>query len=196
MDTEFIFQDQIDGYSRIEYLSVFISFLYAFVIAEFFVGWARMVRSRSAMILCLDHLTYSIIFFWILILNWYALWSRMPYLKGGFVYFLVIILPLVIAYLAAVVLFPDLEKEKNLKDYFTSQRKTIFFAIATFTFVNWVIAMALGEILGLSVNSFVRVFISILFALVAFLDKPQLVRPAAVIVALGLLAGTIKMALI
>lgn len=194
MQAEFSFPEQIDGYSRIEYLSVFISFLYAFVVSEFFVGWARMVRNRVSIIFSFDHLAYSVIFFWILILNWYALWGRLVFLKGGFVYFLVIILPLVIAYLASVVLFPDLEKEHNLKDYFFSQIRVIFSALAMFVFINWLIALFLGEVTLISVNSFVRVFNTFLFSLVAFLNGPKLVRPVAVIITIGLLVGTISFA--
>ena len=196
MDSEFIFPEQIDGYSRIEYLSVFISFLYAFVISEFFVGWSRMVRSRSSMIFSFDHLVYSMIFFWILILNWYALWGRMPYLKGGFVYFLLTILPLVIAYLASIVLFPDLEKEKDLKVYFSSQMKIIFSAIALFTFINWLIAIGFGEIPLYSVVSLIRVFTTLLLASVAVFNSSKLLKPMAVVIALGLLAGTINIAFI
>src|SRR4051812_10813211 len=120
-----IFPDQVSGFSRVEYLSVFVALLYAFAVAEFFFGWTRMLRNRDSLIFSVDHLVFTGIYFWILLLNWYTLWMRIEFIAKGFVFFVISIIPIMVNFVAAVFIFPDLDKEKNLKEYFDKSFNTI-----------------------------------------------------------------------
>ena len=195
MQNEFIFPDQFNGYSRIEYLSVFISFLYALAISEFFVGWSRMVRNRSNLKFSTDHIIYTILFFWILIVNWYALWGRMPLLGSGFLYFILIIVPIALSYFAAVLMFPDLDKGADLQSYFDRNFKIIGINLSLFLLINTLVGIWIKEdilflaTIGRSVNA-------VLIFVVALFDLKKLRRVAAALMGLVLLIGSIRMAFI
>jgi len=187
------FPDQFNGYTRIEYMSVFVSFLYAFVLAEFFEGWARMVRNRNTITFSANHLIYSILFFWILILNWWSLWVRMPYLGNGFVYFILIIIPLGISYFVTVQLFPNMEREKDLANYFDRNFRVIGIGLSLFILVNLGIGILMQEKVGLSVNLF-RLAVGLFIFIVAFFNLSKLRLLFAIIMGIILLAGSIQVA--
>ncbi len=197
MQNEFAFPDQFNGYTRIEYMSVFISFLYALVISEFFVGWGRMIRTRSNIIFSVDHLIYSILYFWILLLNWWSLWVRMAFLGDGFLYFILIIIPLALSYFATVLMFPDLDKEYDLPNYFDRNFKIIGISLSLFIMVNLLVGIWLGEKIGSgSMPAFIRFINSVLIFVVAFFDLKKLRRLFAIIIGIALLFGSIQIAFV
>jgi hypothetical protein len=195
MQNEITFPDQFNGYTRIEYMSVFISFLYALVISEFFLGWTRMVRNRSTLVFSLDHLMYSGLFFWILLLNWWSLWVRMEFLASGFLYFVLIIIPLALSYFVTVLMFPNLDQETDLPNYFDRNFKIIGVGLALFIMVNLLVGMLMGETVGTMVTLF-RFGNSLFIFVVAFFNLRKLRRAFAVIMAIALLIGSIQIAFI
>ncbi len=186
---------EILGYSQIEYLSVFVSFLYAFIVAEFFTGWARMLRNRHSIVVDAGHLLYSIIFFWILILNWFALWSQMEFLVRGFHYFVLVCMPIVLAYFAAVLMFPDFDKEHDLNSYFLKNFKMISITTSLFILVNLVIALMLGTASLTSVSTIVRIINPTLLLVVGLFDLRKWIIPVGAIMAIALLAGSLMIAM-
>ena len=188
------FLDEVLGYSRIEYLSVFISFLYAFIVAEFFTGWARMLRSRNSLNFSFSHTFYTILFFWILILNWYSLWTQMELLSKGFLYFILICIPITLAYFAAVLMFPDLDKTTNLDSYFHENFKAIGLTTSIFILLNLVIAIGVGSVEVLSATTLIRSLIGLLILSISILNLRSLILPVGILIAIGLIIGSIKMA--
>src|SRR5688500_8980495 len=106
---QFNFPDQINGFSRVEYLSVFLALLYAFAIAEFLTGWGKMLRQRESITFSTHHLIWTFVFFWGLVLNWYILWLRIVFIDKGFLYFILMLLPIILVFFSTVFLFPDFE---------------------------------------------------------------------------------------
>lgn len=186
---------EILGYSQIEYLSVFVSFLYAFIVAEFFTGWARMLRNRESIVTNFGHTLYSLLFFWILILNWFGLWTQMEFLVRGFHYFVVVCIPIVLAYFAAVLMFPDFDKEHDLKSYFLKNFKLISLTTGSFILVNLIIALILGSASFSSTSTFVRIINSALLLVVGLFDLRKWIIPVGIIMAIALLAGSVKIAM-
>lgn len=164
------FDSHVNGFARVEYLSVFVALLYAFAVAEYFVGWAKMLRNREEITFCPDHLSFTLIAFWILIINWYTLWSQIKYIDQGFFYFILTLVRIILTYLSSVFLFPDLDKHKDLKIYFDKNFKiitvlSIGFMVSTMAIQVW------EEHLTIS-NPFVlfRLTNCVLMSIVAYFD--------------------------
>lgn len=195
LQDQIAFPDQFNGYSRIEFMSIFISFLYAFVISEFFVGWSRMIRNRDSIIFSLDQIAYSILFFWTLILNWWSLWVRMEFLGQGFYYFILIIIPIAMSYVVTVLLFPDLDKETDLNSYFDRNFRTIGISWAAFVLTYLLVGILMHEKVGGTIIFF-RAFIGIFIFIIAFFNLKKLRRLCALIVFLLLLIGSLNIAFV
>src|SRR4051812_7211747 len=106
--------DQFNGFSRIEYLSVFVALLYGFVVAEYFLGWGKMFRKRESIIYSYEHIAWTIIFFLVIVMNYYSMWFRVAYLELGFFYYLLVFIPILIFYFASIYLFPEFDGEHEL----------------------------------------------------------------------------------
>ena len=136
-----LFPEQVSGFSRVEYLSVFITLLYAFGVAEFFFGWTRMLRNRDSITFNFDHIVFTAIYFWILLLNWYTLWMRIEFISKGFIFFTITIIPILVNFLVSVFMFPDFDKVKNLKEYFEKNFNTIIILFAIYISMNVLIEL-------------------------------------------------------
>ncbi len=190
------FPDQINGFSRVEYLSVFVALLYAFSVAEFFFGWSRMLRNRDSITFSADHLIFTGIYFWILIINWYTLWPRIVYLSEGFLYFIITILPVIIIFLTSVFLFPDFDKIKDLKEYFDKHFNTIIFLFTAFILSNVIISLSFGEVPITDETIIIRIINSTLMLTVAIFDLKRFRRPLLAFLILGLGIGSFKLAFV
>ena len=50
---------EIHGLTKVDYLTGFVSLLYAFSVSEFFIGWSKMLRNRQSIIFSTDHILFS-----------------------------------------------------------------------------------------------------------------------------------------
>ena len=189
MQDGLVFPDQFNGYTRIEYMSVFVSFLYALVVSEFFIGWTKMIKSRHKLLISVDHLIYSVLFFWILLLNWWSLWIRMSFLGNGFIYFVLIIIPLAFSYFVTTLMFPDLEKEPDMSTYFDRNFKIIGVGLSLFILINLLAGLVMGEEVGTMITMY-RLFNSIFIFAVAIFNLKKLRRIYAFIMAAGLIIAS------
>lgn len=153
-----IIPDQFNGFSRIEYLSVFVALLYGFVVAEFFLGWGKMFRKREQIIFSFEHIAWTTIFFFVIVLNYYSMWFRVSYLEMGFFYYLLVFVPILIFYFASIYLFPEFddEHELDLKAYFLKSNKGIILLMSIFFTLNVVISTAFHENELISVVNIMR----------------------------------------
>ncbi len=172
-DNELSFPDSFDGFSRTEYLSVFIALIYAFSVAEVLVGWSKMLRSRKKIVFSTDHFIFTVSLLLVLILNWYVLWTRVGILTKGFGYFLISFIPVIILYFWSLYVFPDFDEEKDLKKYTDENYNTILLFWATFLIVNIAVAIYLGEIQLTDISVIARsiAIISILVVIIFNLKK-------------------------
>ena len=139
--------NQFNGFSRIEYLSVFVALLYGFAVAEFFLGWGKMFRKREQIIFSFEHIAWTVIFFFVIVLNYYSMWFRVSYLEMGFFYYLLVFVPVLIFYFASIYLFPEFdgEHELNLKTYFIKSNKGIILLMSIYFSLNFIISTAFHE---------------------------------------------------
>lgn len=190
-----MFPQEYNGFTRTEYLSIFLSLLFAFSVAEVMLGWAKMLKSKKKLIFSSDHLVLTFAFFWVLIINWYTLWARVGALSKGFLYFLVSFLPIIIVYFWSLYLFPDFEEEKDLKKYTNENYRVIFGLWAAFVISNAIISIYLGELDITNFTVLLRLTGGSCLALVAIFDLRKLLRPVLGLNLLILLAGTIFISL-
>ena len=141
-----IIQDQINGFSRIEYLSIFITFLYAAATSEYLVGWGKILRNKKEFTAGVEYILWTITLFLVLIINWYAMWPRLAFPQKGFVYFAIVFAPIILFYFLSVSLFPDMNKTSDLKNHFESNSSLI---ILLFT-----IYMALQNIISIFLDGY------------------------------------------
>ncbi|HVD97716.1 MAG TPA: hypothetical protein VNB90_05885 [Cytophagaceae bacterium] len=189
-----LFPDQVSGFSRVEYLSVFIALLYAFAVAEFFFGWTRMLRNRDGLTFSVDHLVFTGIYFWILLLNWYTLWMRIEYISKGFVFFTISIIPIMVNFLTAVFIFPDFDKVKDLNEYFDKNFNTIMILFAVYITMNVLIELYIGVYIWETILH--RVINALLMLTVAVFNLKKLRRPLMAFLIFGIVMGTVKLAFI
>lgn len=112
----------ISPFSKAEYLTIFIAFVYGYVANEFFKGWGRIIRGKDRSPICGFHLAWSLLVFGILIDFWWSSWERSEKLSSHIGYFSISLMPALIFYVVGVVLFPmKLGLRKfNTKEYFTN----------------------------------------------------------------------------
>ncbi len=187
---QFNFPDQISGFSRVEYLSIFIALLYAFAIAEFFIGWGKMLRLKDQMVFSMHHLVWSFIFFWGSILNWYGLWQRIPFIDRGFLYFVLLLLPILLFFFSTIFLFPDFDKIRDLKVYYEKNKKTIILLFSVTLFINVLIGIILNEFALLSPVNIIRTVISFLGIAAAALNLKRLQDVLVYIFFISIIMGT------
>jgi hypothetical protein len=181
------------GFSRVEYMTIFIALLYAFAVAEFFSGWSKMIRQRDQLTFSVEHIILSFVFFWLLMINWYALWFRIGHLDKGFIYLIISFLPIMIVYLASVFLFPDFERIKDLKLYYEQKIPIIFICIAIFVLGNLVIEYWLG-LLQNNQTTYFRIFNPVLM-IIAGIFKVKILRYIVLVLfAVGMIGGTVHFA--
>jgi hypothetical protein len=189
-----LFPEQVSGFSRVEYLSVFIALLYAFAVAEFFFGWTRMMRNRDTLTFSVDHIAFTIIYFWILLLNWYTLWMRIEYISKGFIFFTISIVPIMVNFMTAVFIFPDFDKVKNLKEYYDNNFNNIIILFAVYISMNVLIELYIGVYIWETILH--RVINAALMLTIALLNLKKLRRPLLAFLILGILMGSIKLAFV
>ena len=188
------FPADFNGFTRIEYLSIFLSLLFAFSVAEVLLGWSKMLKSKDKITFSLDHFLMTFALFWVLIINWYMLWGRVGVLGNGFLYFLISFLPIIIIYFWSLYLFPDFDEEKDLQQYVDKNYNIIFFLWASFLSVNVIISLALNEIDITELTVLIRTLGLSSMIIVASFRLKKLRRPVIILNLLILLVGTIHIA--
>lgn len=95
------------------YVLTFFSLIFAFIAAEFFSGWRSVFQYRQEAPASLVHLTWSILFFLIMIENWWGLWRWRRFLSEAFLNALWILPNLVLLLLCLWALFPTHEPRER-----------------------------------------------------------------------------------
>jgi hypothetical protein len=119
----------------------------------------------------------------------------MEMLTKGFFYFILICAPITMCYFAAVMMFPDFDKDRDLGTYFHQNFKIIGIITASFILVNLAISLALGSASLFSATSLIRLVNGLLILIVATLNLQKWILPLGLFIALALIIGSIKIAL-
>ena len=124
----------IDGFSQIEYLTVFHTILFGVMASEYFSGWGGMVRHRDSIKRDWLHLAWSIFAFLTLIQNWFGIWPRIRFVNQNILYFIWSLVPMFIFHLISVVMFPNQKyiEDTNFKLHFEKNAKMIYVLFAIY----------------------------------------------------------------
>ncbi len=126
------------SYTKIEHLTIFVSFIYGFVVAVYLKGWSLLVKDWKSLKYSWGHLIWTLFSFIILISVWWNSWIRSGYMEDQLLYFQLSLLPPLILYLISVVLFPDfkLAETIDLKAHFDKNRKQFYFLFLLYFLLN------------------------------------------------------------
>jgi len=129
----------IDGFSSVEYLVVFITIVYGFITSYFFSGWGHMIQNRKKIVFSLEHFSWTVFTFIVLVTNWYASWHKVEYINANIWYFFLSIVPQLCYYFIAVLLFPNHRKGNvNFDNYLKMNRKYIYRCLSIICMVGYV----------------------------------------------------------
>ena len=118
----------IDGFSQVEYLTVFNAIIFGVIASEFFNGWGTMVRYRDTIKIYWLHLAWSIFAFLTLIQNWFANWPRTHYINDSILTFLWSLVPMFLFHLISVIIFPGAKYIDNIdfKQYYIKNARALY----------------------------------------------------------------------
>lgn len=120
--------DEIEGFSQVEYLTVFYTIIFGVIATEYFSGWGSMLRHRKNIKIYAIHLLWSVFAFLTLFQNWYGIWPRVKYINDNILYFIFGLVPLFLFYLMKVVLFPNIKYaiETDFKKHYFKNARVLF----------------------------------------------------------------------
>jgi hypothetical protein len=123
----------INGFSFSEYTSVFITFIYGFIVAKFLDGWSYFIVNKKALKIHVFYVLWTILIFGLLVDFWWGLWDRNEIVSRRFVYFFVSLLVPFGFYIITSLLFPEKGAVKDeVNEGFKKNSKLIY---ASFIFI-------------------------------------------------------------
>ena len=161
--------NQLNGFTKIEFLVIIISIAYGFCIVELLTNWSRIIRKR---LFYGETIVWSgVIFIGILVL-WYNSWDHIFLVERNSATFIGTLIPPIGLFVMVSALFPDQHDHWDLKRAFDQNRKTFFLS---YTLVNASI-MTLSNLAGSPtiVLNYSRSFWIVACILMYFIDSKVL----------------------
>jgi hypothetical protein len=117
----------IKGFSFSEYVILFITFIYGFIVTKFLSGWTYFVINKKSIRINASFISWTLVIFGLMIDYWWGMWERSGTTGLAYIYFLVSLIPVVGFYLISSLLFPeDTPAKGSFVDYFTKNARTIY----------------------------------------------------------------------
>lgn len=154
-----------------DYLVIFLSILFGYVVSQFFSGWGSIIRHSTNVKIYWIHLGWTVLVFVNIIEAWWGMWRiRDKFSERISNFFLVLLYPIML-YLLGVVLFPDISNEKTIifKDYFYSNTFLLFTFMTITIGVSLTVTLLFERIKCFSGSSIARILAIALFAISAFI---------------------------
>ncbi|MFN6944599.1 MAG: hypothetical protein ACK4ND_06605 [Cytophagaceae bacterium] len=165
---------EIQGFSQVEYLMVFIAIIFGYIGAEYFVGWGTMMRKRRAIREYWPHIAWTIFAFLLFIQNWYGIWPRAKYINQSIFYFIYSLFPILLFHLISVVLFPSFrDKTTDMKAYFYTNSRLLFFFFALYFILAIVSSFVYEDMGNVMVQNIIRALGVSLSLLAAWFHKNE-----------------------
>ncbi len=133
------------GFSFTEYQVIFLSLIFAFAVAEFFVSIGQVLKIRHRVSHYWEFWVWSFALICLFITTWYVSWLRLGYVSISMLHFLYAVIPNIMIFLIITTFFPRIpEKEAlDLKDSFLDNRKWFFSLFAIYWGLNTLIEILL-----------------------------------------------------
>jgi hypothetical protein len=131
----------LTSFSKVEYLTIFASFIYGYVATQSFLGWGTMISHRKEIKFSYEHLLWTIMTFLLVIDIWWGSWLKGFHISSSRPYFYLSLLSPLIFYVLSTVQFPALENYRgfDFRDYFNTTRKynySIFILLLVSFYLN------------------------------------------------------------
>ena len=152
---------ELGGFSFVEYLTVFVTFIYGFVAWRFLEGWGVIIDRFKILNIGFDYLPWSILGFLLMLETWWSTWVREAYLPRNILYFLLALTVPILFYFLSAIMFPiELLKRGYLKlnYYYFRNIRTICVFFGLIMFSNLVVGNVMEETDFLSNNNLYRYF--------------------------------------
>jgi hypothetical protein len=166
--------DVIQGFSQVEYLTVFVAIIFGYVGAEYFVGWGTMMRNRKEIKEYWPQIAWTIFAFLLFIQNWYGIWPRSQFINDNIFYFLYTLFPVLLFYLISVVLFPSFKKNTtDMKVYFYENTRLLFSFFAGYFILAIISSFVYDDLGNVLVQNAIRLMGVLLSGAAAYYHKNE-----------------------
>jgi hypothetical protein len=131
------------GFSFVEYLTVFITFVYGFVASRFLYGWGVMLKGIKKIKISTQHVAWTILAFGLMMDMWWNSWYRGTFIEASIGNFLLSLSVPLMFYFFSATLFPvELMQTgyTNLKAYFEKHKLTTYALLGLIMLSNFLIA--------------------------------------------------------
>lgn len=129
----------INDFSFSEYITIFITFLYGFIVAKFLEGWTFFIKNRRTIKFNLNYILWTLLAFGLMIDYWWGLYNRsIPSSRNFGTFFISLFVPIAF-YLLVSLLFNDKTTVLRSQNNFLKNYKLIFgsfFGIFIFDFLG------------------------------------------------------------
>lgn len=120
----------LSGYSKVEHLTIFMSFIYGYIVAKFFKGWSVIVRNFHEIKISWIHIVWSILAFLFIIDIWWGNWDYNIYIAQHFLNFIIVLTTPFLLYILVLFLFPaSTEPSIDYWVYFNQKRKYLVLVV-------------------------------------------------------------------
>ena len=163
------------SYTKVEHLTIFVSFIYGFVVAVYLKGWSYLIKDWRSIRYSWGHLIWTLFSFIILITVWWNSWIRGGYMEAKLVDFQISLLPPLLLYMISLVIFPEKKHAKNidLTDYFDINRKTFLRLFLIYFIVNTLLSVFFKEMTFIGFTILFRV-LAILVTITALMIRNRM----------------------
>ena len=136
------------GFSFVEYLTVFLTFIYGFVTYRFLEGWGIIITNFRKLNLGLDYIPWTIIAFLLMLDMWWGTWAREEFLPRSILYFFISLMVPVLYYFMSAVMFPlELLNQGyvRLNQYYFRNNRIICLLLGLILLSNGIVSLVMEE---------------------------------------------------
>jgi hypothetical protein len=132
-------KEVMEGFSHVEYLTTFVSLIYSYIAARFFMGWRSFIAWYPKITFSFPHQILCLLSFGLMIDIWWTTWVRGIEMDTKLYAFNLALITPAIFYLIVTLLFPNFKMEKNfnLREYYQTKHKTIYLLFGVLFLFNF-----------------------------------------------------------
>ena len=147
------------GFSFVEYLTVFITFIYGFVASRFLHGWGVLLKGYRTIPCGTEYIAWTLLAFGLMMDMWWNSWQRGVFIERSIVNFMFALSVPLLFYFFSAALFPvELIQSgyTNMKSYFERHKMATFLLLGLIMVSNFVIANLASDGDLLTAENFMR----------------------------------------